>query len=160
MLQPCKGILKLWTGNRSQAELLKYLESLNSIRRKVSLKKHLISLKYYLNKYQSDGLFWTISLQFYRKELPLSSLKRYIHAREVLNFQRQAFQRSRRLTILSWRLPGIALSLKNECTQKTGKSTSYIITLLSPKIKQEKQVSNATGRISVVKKNFLVRDWR
>lgn len=57
MLQPCKGILKLWTGKRSQAGLLKCWENLNSIRREVSLKKHLISLKYYLSKYQFDGLF-------------------------------------------------------------------------------------------------------
>lgn len=137
-LQPCKDILKLWTGKRSQAGLLKYCENLNSIRREVSLKKHLISLKYYLNKYQFDGLLWTIFLQFYRKKMPLCSLKRYIHAREVLNSPRQAFQRSQRLTVLSWRLPGIALNLENECPQKTNKSTSYTITLLSPKIGQDK----------------------
>ena len=153
--QPCKGILKLWTGKRSQAGLLKYWENLNSIRREVSLKKHLIFLKYYLNKYQFDGLLWTIFLQFCRKEMPLSSLKRYIHARKVLNSPWQPFQRSQRLTTLSWRLPGIALSLKNECPQKTNKSTTYTITLLSPKQDKIKEVSNAAGRINVVKKNLL-----
>lgn len=160
MLQPCKGILKLWTGKRSQAGLLKCWENLNSIRREVSLKKHLISLKDYLSKYQFDGLFWTIFLQFYRKEMPLSSLKRYTHAREVLNSPWQAFQRNQRLTTPSWRLPGIALNLKNECPQRTNKSTSYTITLLSPKIGQDKTGFQCRRKgINVVNKNLL-RDRR
>lgn len=55
------------------------------------------------------------------------------------------------------RLLGIALDLKNECPQKTNYSTSYTITLLSPKIGQEKTgFSWGRKEISVVKKNFLL----
>lgn len=62
-LQPHRGILRFWTGT---AELDFWNTEKTSTQLEVSLKKHLISFKYRLNKFRSNGLFWAIFLQSYR----------------------------------------------------------------------------------------------
>lgn len=88
-------------------------------------------MRYRFNKFQYDG--YSSELLFYRKEMPLRSSKRDIHA-----IPRGRHFKAEGLPLWAGDLL-IELSVwEKECSQKPDNSTSYNITLLSLKMGQEK----------------------